>query len=107
MGKQAAIQLEADSISKVKLDLITHIPNLGSGEPLGLEFLMNGVSLCALSLFNYGWLELEICVPQTAGRRRWDFEIRADRVWQPVHSDPASSDDRELSIAVCNVVVFQ
>lgn len=109
MGKQATIQLEADSVSKVKLDLTTHIPNLGPAEPLGLEFLMNGVSVCALSLINYGWLELEIDVPETVrpDNRKWDLEIRGSRTWQPVHSDPASSDDRELSIAVCNIVVFQ
>lgn len=109
MGKQAAIQLEADSVTRICLDLTTHIPNLGPGEPLGLEFLMNGVSVCALSLINYGWLELEIDVPETLRpeNRKWDLEIRGSRTWQPVHADPASFDDRELSIAVCNIVVFQ
>lgn len=107
MGKRAAIQLVANSVSKIKLDLTTHIPNLGNAEPLGLEFLMNGVSVCALSLINYGWLELELHVPETAGRNKWDLEIRSSRTWQPVKADPASSDDRELSIAVCNVVVFR
>ncbi len=109
MGRQATIQLEADSLSKVKLDLTTHIPNLGAAAPLGLEFLMNGVSVCALSLINYGWLELEIDVPEHVGpsNRKWDLQIRGSRTWQPVNSDPASSDDRELSIAVCNIVVFR
>ena len=107
MGRQATIQLQTDSISKIKLDLTTHIPNLGNAEPLGLEFLLNGVSVCALSLINYGWLELELRVPETVRRNRWDLEIRSSRTWQPVHSDPSSYDDRELSIAVCNIDVFR
>ena len=104
MGRRATIQLAADSISRIRLDLTTHIPNLGTAEPLGLEFLLNGVCVCALSLINYGWLELDIQIPESS---KFDFEIRADRVWQPVHSDPSSADDRELSIAVCNIVVFR
>ncbi|HKR22463.1 MAG TPA: class I SAM-dependent methyltransferase [Pyrinomonadaceae bacterium] len=104
MGRRATIQLAADSVTRIRFDLTTHIPNLGTAEPLGLEFLMNGVSVCALSLINYGWLELDIQIPESS---KFEFEIRADRVWQPVHSDPSSSDDRELSIAVCNIDVFR
>ncbi|HEU4711816.1 MAG TPA: class I SAM-dependent methyltransferase [Pyrinomonadaceae bacterium] len=104
MGRRATIQIAAESISRIRLDLTTHIPNLGNADPLGLEFFLNGVSVCALSLINYGWLELDIQIPESS---KFDFEIRADGVWQPVHSDPSSSDDRELSIAVCNIVVFR
>lgn len=104
MGRRATLQLDTGAVSKIRLDLTTHMPELAAN-PLGLEFLVNGISLCSLSLFRYGWLELEIDVPQnvTEQNQTLNFEIRADRVWQPVHSDSSSSDDRELSISVCNI----
>jgi ubiquinone/menaquinone biosynthesis C-methylase UbiE len=104
MGRRATIQLEAGTISKVRLDLTTHMPDLTSN-PLGLEFLVNGILLCSLSLFRYGWLELEIEIPKTIVQpsQKLSFEIRADRTWQPAEGDNSSSDDRELSIAVCNI----
>ena len=106
MGKRAAIQLETGgALSKVRLDLTTHMPDLAVN-PLGLEFLVNGISLRSLSLFRYGWLELEIDVPQNVSNQKLNFEIRADRTWQPVHYDSSSSDNRELSIAVCNIEFF-
>ena len=104
MGRRATIQLQTDSVSKVKLDLTTHA---GLQEkPLRLEFLVNGVVLSAFSLLDYGWLEVEIYVPESI-QHKVDLEIRADRIWQPVYSDPKSSDDRELSIAVCNIEVYR
>jgi ubiquinone/menaquinone biosynthesis C-methylase UbiE len=109
MGKRAAIQLETNTVSSVRLDLTTHMPDL-EVNPLRLEFLMNGVPFCSLSLFRYGWLELEIDVPDIVGRsqgkRKVNFEIRADRIWQPAQAAKSNSDDRELSIAVCNIEFF-
>jgi ubiquinone/menaquinone biosynthesis C-methylase UbiE len=104
MGRQSLLQVETNSVSKIKLDLTTHMPELRT-KPLGLEFLVNGVSLCALSLFDYGWLEVEIHFPKTI-YQKLELKIRADRIWQPIHCDASSSDDRELSIAVCNIVTF-
>jgi ubiquinone/menaquinone biosynthesis C-methylase UbiE len=104
MGGRAGIKLEVAGGSKIRLDLTTHMPDLAA-KPLGLEFLVNGISLCSISLFKYGWLELQMDVPETIARKneRLNLEIRADRTWQPVHYDNSSADDRELSIAVCNV----
>ena len=68
--------------------------------------------LAALSLFRYGWLELEIFVPEDAraaqaeDARAFELEIRADRTWRPRPDDPENKDDRELSIAVCNIEIF-
>ena len=106
MGRRAGIKLEAGAVSKIRLDLTTHIPDL-QANPLGLEFLVNGISLCCISLFQYGWLELEIDIPQTIVQKneKLNLEIRADRTWQPVHHDSSSADDRELSIAVCNIEI--
>lgn len=104
MGRQSILQVETGSVSKLKLELTTHMPELRT-KPLGLEFLVNGVVLSAFSLFDYGWLELEIQVPSTINHKL-ELEIRADRIWKPIENDPKSSDDRELSIAVSNIEVY-
>jgi SAM-dependent methyltransferase len=105
MGRESILQVETESVSKIKLDLTTHMPELRT-KPLGLEFLVNGVSASVLSLFDYGWLELEIPVPEgVRSAPKLELKIRAGRTWKPIESDPLSSDDRELSIAVCNIEV--
>jgi hypothetical protein len=78
--------------------------------PLGLELWLNGVRLCALSLFHYGWLELKTCVPETLSSEangEFELELRADRTSLPLQVSEGSRDDRELSIAVCNIEVHQ
>lgn len=104
MGKRAGIKLDRCAVSKIRLDLTTHIPDLAAN-PLGLEFIVNGISLCSISLFKYGWLELEMDVPKTIAQKneKLNLEIRADRTWQPAQYDNASADNRDLSIAVCNI----
>ena len=108
MGRRAGIRFEASSLSKLSFDLTTHMPNLISN-PLGLEFFLNGERLAAISLFTYGWLRMEISVPHTLNQaairpsEKFEFEIRADRTWQPRAYDQTSADDRQLSIAVCNI----
>ena len=107
MGRQSILQVETDSVSRLKLDLTTHMPDLRT-KPLGLEFIVNGVTASVFSLFDYDWLELEIDVPENVrSAPKLELEIRASRTWQPIHSDPKSSDDRELSIAVSNIEVFR
>lgn len=90
----------------MSLQLTTHIPELQKS-PMKLEFKLNGVRLCELCLFDYGWLDLTIDVPEAVTRNTADFkiEITADRTWQPCLADPNSSDDRHLSIAVCNLEI--
>ncbi len=111
MGQRATLRFEATSLSKLACDLTTHIPNLGP-DPLGLEFSLNGELLSAISLFSYGWLHLEIEVPDnlkqpfTGGSKTFELEIRATRTWEPRAVDPTSGDDRQLSIAVCNIEAY-
>jgi len=106
MGKNSRIFFQAERLSAISLDLTTHMHGLAS-RPLGLEFLLNGVRVCALSLFSYGWLELRIDVSELtrerSGMQKFEFEIRTDRTWQPSRADATSRDDRQLSIAVCNI----
>ncbi|HVQ37386.1 MAG TPA: class I SAM-dependent methyltransferase [Pyrinomonadaceae bacterium] len=111
MGERSHLRFEAASLSKLGLDLITHIPDLGS-DPIELDFFLNGQRLSAISLFGYGWLRLEIEVPVeirlpfTTGNKAYEFEIRASRTWQPCAVDQKSGDDRHLSIAVCNIQAY-
>jgi ubiquinone/menaquinone biosynthesis C-methylase UbiE len=109
MGTRAAIRFEAASLSRLRLDLTTHMPELES-RPLGLQFFLNGLRVCAFSLFGYGWLELQVDVPEEFipgdPVKSFEFEIRADRTWQPCNHDQASSDDRWLSIVVCNIEIY-
>ena len=111
MRERARVSFHARTLSTLRLDLMTHIPELRA-RPLGLEFFLDGVRLAALSLYRYGWLELEISVPEEFNtetgetKTRHELEIRADRTWQPRPVGGASRDDRELSIAVCNIQIY-
>jgi ubiquinone/menaquinone biosynthesis C-methylase UbiE len=109
MGERAAIRFASPKVSKLRLDLTTHVPELETCA-LSLEFFFNGQRVGALSLFRYGWLELEIDVPENLRQPReqelFQLEIRADRTWQPASYSQSSKDDRRLSIAVCNIEIF-
>jgi SAM-dependent methyltransferase len=106
MKRSGRLRFRAPSLSALRLDLTSHMPDLGT-RPLGLELYLNGRRLRALSLFRQGWLELRAEVPRelsTSGD--YELELRADRTWQPRPDDARNRDDRELSIAVCNIEAF-
>jgi SAM-dependent methyltransferase len=107
MRGRGRVRFRARSLSVLRLDLTSHIPDLAA-RPLGLELFLNGQRLCALSLFRQGWVELRADVPEdlSAPDDRYELELRADRTWQPRPDDRENPDDRELSVAVCNVEVF-
>ncbi|HWS53043.1 MAG TPA: methyltransferase domain-containing protein [Pyrinomonadaceae bacterium] len=105
MKRRGRVSFRAGAVASVRLDLTTHIPDLAA-RPLGVELLLNGAPLASLSLFRHGWLELRADVPaglDAAGDYR--LELRASRTWSPRPDGPANRDDRELSIAVCNIEV--
>jgi SAM-dependent methyltransferase len=107
MGARGRVNFRAPGLSEIRLDLTTHMPDLGA-RPLGIELLLNGAKLCACSLWRYGWLELRFLVPAALtaeGLGEFELEIRADRTWQPRPTEDETRDDRELSIAVCNIEV--
>jgi ubiquinone/menaquinone biosynthesis C-methylase UbiE len=97
------LRFDAEQLSKISLQLTTHIPDLRPS-PIELDFKLNGVRVCGLCLIDYGWLEVEIEVPETAATE-FKLEISASRTWQPSLENPNSSDNRHLSIAVCNLVI--
>lgn len=109
MGERARVRFPARRITSLRLDLMTHIPDLGE-RALGLEVFVNGSRLAAFSLVRYGWMELRIVVSESIGVATdgmFELELRAERTWQPRPVDADNRDDRELSIAVCNIEVEQ
>jgi len=107
MAKRGRVRFQREAISQISFDLTTHIPDLTS-RPLGLEILLNGVKLSVFSLYRHGWLELRVPVPESLSQPTggdFELELRADRTWQPRPVTDETRDDRELSVAVCNIVV--
>jgi SAM-dependent methyltransferase len=111
MGHAGVIRFQTRSLSRLRFDLTCHLPDLNS-RPLDLTFLFNGQAVGALSLAENGWTKMELDLREIGARDSKEnvidavFEIRASRTWQPCSTNPETRDDRELSIAVCNVEVF-
>jgi cyclopropane fatty-acyl-phospholipid synthase-like methyltransferase len=103
MKRAGRVRFRAPSLVGLRLDLTAHMPDLRE-RPLGLELRLNGRTLSALSLLRHGWLELTAAVPdELSDARVYELELRASRTWQPRPDDPQNPDDRELSVAVCNI----
>jgi SAM-dependent methyltransferase len=107
MGQRASIRFRAAGVSEIRLDLTTHMPDLHA-RPLGLELFLNGERLSAFSLWRHGWLDLHVPVSEGLSEQangEFELELRADHTWQPRPVAGETRDDRELSIAVCNLVI--
>jgi hypothetical protein len=107
MGKEAGVRFQAKQLSAINLDLTTHIPDVRE-RPLLLEFFLNDQLLSSLNLIRNGWIHVDLPVPldlaiDDAGN--CNLSIRANRTWQPRPTNDETRDDREISIAVCNVEV--
>lgn len=113
MKRRGRVRFNAQTLTALSLDLTTHVPDLGPEDTaratraLVLELTLNGRRLQAFSLFRHGWLSLVAEVPEELSRARdFELELRASRTWRPRPHDPYDHDDRELSIAVCNIEAF-
>jgi cyclopropane fatty-acyl-phospholipid synthase-like methyltransferase len=105
MKRQGRVRFRASSLKGLRLDLTSHMPDL-SERPLGLELSLNGRTLLALSLLRHGWLELNLEVPDDlSAADSFELELRASHTWQPRPDDAQNRDDRELSVAVCNLEI--
>ena len=105
MKTQGRVRFSASKLKAIRLDLTTHLPDLGERK-LELTFALNGRPLSACTIFRYGWIELEFCLPDaivSENAQSFELEVTADKTWQPRPGDPQSRDDREISIAVCNL----
>jgi cyclopropane fatty-acyl-phospholipid synthase-like methyltransferase len=107
MSNRGRLRFSAVRLAEISFDLTTHMPDLRD-RPLGLEVFLNGTKLCVFSLFHYSWLNLCVPVPESLSSGaggEFELEIRADRTWQPRPANDEARDDRELSIAVCNILI--
>ena len=107
MTRRGRVHFTAAKVTEITFDLTTWLPDL-TAQPIGLELLLNGVRLCAFSLCRYGWLELRVSVPEnqaSGSQGKFELELRADRFSEPRRVGDETDDDREISVAVCNLVV--
>ncbi len=107
MSRSGKIMFSSSHVSEITLDLTTHLPDLRT-QPLELEFLFNGERLSCFALSRKAWLNLRLFVPEglnSEANGKFELEIRANRTWQPRPTNDETRDDRELSIAVCNIEV--
>jgi SAM-dependent methyltransferase len=106
MGQRGRISFRSEPLNAISLDLTTHLPELQT-QPLEIEIYLNDERIAACSIFRRGWLSIHAAVPETAPAESdvYELELRANRTWQPrLDSDERElRDDREISIAVCNV----
>jgi cyclopropane fatty-acyl-phospholipid synthase-like methyltransferase len=109
MGKHGYISFAAQHLSRISFDMTTHLPNLRA-EPVQIEVVLNKVKVAAFSLFRPGWLTIETTIPEEARSfsDSYQLELTASRTWQPRVDveNREQRDDREISIAVCNIEVF-
>jgi 2-polyprenyl-3-methyl-5-hydroxy-6-metoxy-1,4-benzoquinol methylase len=107
MSREGHIRFQTSGLKEINFDLTTHLPNVRE-RPLVLEFILNGERLALFSLVRNSWLHLRIPVAENLCARaagKFDLQIRADRTWQPRPTNDETRDDRELSIAVCNLEI--
>jgi ubiquinone/menaquinone biosynthesis C-methylase UbiE len=105
LAARGRVNFAAQRVAALRLHLTTHMPELAS-RPLVLRFLFNRAPLYTFTLQTYGWQALDIEVPEhlrQAADGLFELEIRASRTWQPRPDDPTSRDDRDLSVAICNL----
>jgi ubiquinone/menaquinone biosynthesis C-methylase UbiE len=115
MGKRARVSFNQSRLSSLSFDVTTHLPDLNT-EPLEVNVHLNGSHLCSWSMIRQGWLNVTLFISESisaAANGSFELEFRANRTWQPRPATEAAArdnrgerDDRELSIAVCNLEVF-
>ena len=105
MKTRGRVRFRAEKLKTMRLDLTTHLPDLAQRK-MNITLALDGAPLLACTLFRHGWLELSAHLPEPITAKNGDtfeLEITADQTWQPRPNDKTSRDDREISIAVCNL----
>ena len=105
MKTRARVRFSAPKLKTIRLDLTTHLPDLGQRK-IEIGFSLNGKPLSACTLFRYGWVALEFRLPEELAAENgqpFELELTADKTWQPRPGDRQNRDDRQISIAVCNL----
>lgn len=109
MNRRGRVRFRAPGVSEIGLDLITHMPELRA-HPLELEVRLNGARLSNFSLLSRSWMSLRVPITESLvqeAKGEFELEIRASRTWRPRPTSDETRDDRELSIAVCNILISQ
>ena len=99
------IRFRAQQVRTIRLDLTTHLPDLGARK-MNVALALNGAPLATLTVFRYGWIELEFRLPDpvtSSNGENFELEITADQTWRPRPDDKQNRDDREISVAICNL----
>jgi hypothetical protein len=99
------VRFRAENLRTIRFDLTTHLPDLDRRK-MNITLALDGAPVLACTLFRYGWVEVELHLPEPVAPKNGDtfeLEIAADQTWQPRPNDKTSRDDRQISIAVCNL----
>jgi hypothetical protein len=105
MTKEAGVRFEAARLAEISLDLKLDMPDVRE-RPLLIEFILDGQVHSTFNLFRHGWLHVNFGVSEAAmATGKHELKIRTDRTWQPRPADGEGRDDREISIAVCNIEI--
>ena len=105
MRVRGRVRFEAKPFSGLRFDVTTHMPDVPA-KPLVVDVRCNGLLVANFALTDHSWRKIETLIPEamrTDGR--FELEFRCDRTWQPSQVNSDSNDDRELSIAVCNIEI--
>ena len=106
MGRYSVLTFHAESYTGLRLELTTHIPDLHRN-PLQIEFMLNKENVLSMTLIGNGWVEVQLPSASATGQQNADrtslLEIVASRTWVPGLYNSSSDDEREMSIAVCNI----
>lgn len=107
MNTDGKIRFDAKQLSEISLDLTTHMPDVHE-RALLVEFFVNGQLVNSLNIIRKGWLHANLLVPRAIIAQadgKFELHIRAGRTWKPRPTNDETRDDREISIAVCNIEV--
>src|SRR4051794_6510852 len=105
MKTRGRVRFRAKNLRTIRLDLTTHLPDLDRRK-MEIAVALDGAPVLSCTLFRHGWVELELRLPESIAPKNGDtfeLEITADQTWQPRPNDKTSRDDRQISIAVCNL----
>ena len=107
MSGRGRIRFQAGSFSRLRFDVTTHMPDVAS-KPLAVEVCCNNVPLARFDLTDHSWqkIETQILEAITRDTTRFELDFSCDRTWQPSKVSSDTRDDRELSIAVCNIEIL-
>jgi SAM-dependent methyltransferase len=107
MGRAAAIDFAATRVRRIGLDVATYMPDIHQ-RPLSLRVSLESTPIELIAIERSGWTRIDLVVPervQTSASSRFRLQFEADRTYQP-RPAPDQRDDRELSVAICNLEIF-